>query len=126
MKTKRVILLEMINTFGSVKRVEQEFNGYQLGVIYVAMQEYADQFKSNKTGIDKDWIFEIMNKTSEYAKVLIEQHFERHQTELKKDIPSDEEIQEWWFDEANEFPGEDSTELGKIIKAALIHFNQKP
>ena len=38
--------------------------------------------RESKTTIDKDWIFEIMNKTNAFAKQLIEDHFNRHKIEI--------------------------------------------
>ena len=37
------------------------------------------QLKEQKEGIDKEWIFEIIDKTNAFAKQLIEDHFKRHQ-----------------------------------------------
>ena len=38
-----------------------------------------------KTGIDKEWIFEIIEKTNRFQKQLIEDHFELH-PETSKEV----------------------------------------
>jgi hypothetical protein len=46
------------------------------------MEEYATQHKETESteGIDKEWIFEIIDKTNQFAKQLIKDHFNRHET----------------------------------------------
>lgn len=41
-------------------------------------QEIKDSEITDEKPIDKDWIFEIMDKTNAFAKQLIKDHFNRH------------------------------------------------
>jgi hypothetical protein len=45
-----------------------------------------------KTAIDKDWIFEIIDQTSKFSKQLIQDHFDRHQSEPVQNDPSKSQL----------------------------------
>jgi MoxR-like ATPase len=49
-----------------------------------AMEEYASQFKSPAKEINEDWILEILDKTTDFAKQLIKDHFNRHKNNSRK------------------------------------------
>jgi hypothetical protein len=68
---------------------------------FVKLYDQEEQPEHRTDGIDKDWIFEIINKTNQFAKQLIEDHFKRHTEEYasqNKAMPTDEEIEKFYDD----------------------------